>query len=162
MSARFDRRVGQHPAVALFGLPLLAVYFLVSYRVALTNLGVAAPPTGAPVVQGATWLGRWRMFTELRPRHTELVAETEGGDGLWVRVDLDSLYPNHWDEGPGYLRDDFLTDPRRVAGMAADLCVRTGAKAVRLTEVTWAKSPGQAEQPHVDEARADRGMHPCR
>ena len=114
MSARFDRLVGRHPSATLLTLMLLAGYFLVSYRVALANLGVAEPPAGAPAAQSLTWLGRWRMFTELRPRHTDLEADACDDAGHCTRVDLAALYPNHWDEGPGYLRDDFLRDPRRT------------------------------------------------
>lgn len=148
---------------SVVALQLLAVYFLVSYRVALANLGVAEPPRGAPAAQAFTWLGRWRMFTELRPRHTDLLAEARDPAGAWTPVDLAALYPNHWDEGPGYLRDDFLRDPARVALLAADVCARSpGAGGVRLTEVTWAKTPGEREQPRRDARTADRGTFPCR
>jgi hypothetical protein len=102
------------------------------------------------------------MFTELRPRHTDLVAEVRDAGGAWSPVDLATLYPCHWDEGPGYLRDDFLNDPHRVDQLAADVCVRTGGAAVRLTERTWQKTPGSAEQPPVDERRKDHGTRACR
>lgn len=148
-------------SVRLVALQLLAAYFLVSYRVALGNLGVAEPPRGFPAAQALTWLGRWRMFTELRPRHTDLLAETRDGAGGWSPVELAALYPSRWDEGPGYLRDDFLSDPGYVALLGADVCERTGAAAVRLTEITWDKTPGEREQPRRDERRTDRGTFPC-
>lgn len=162
MSARFDRLVGRHPSATLLTLMLLAGYFLVSYRVALANLGVAEPPAGAPAAQSLTWLGRWRMFTELRPRHTDLEADACDDAGHCTRVDLAALYPNHWDEGPGYLRDDFLRDPRRTGLLATDLCARTGATAIRLVEVSWARTPGTSEQPRRDETRLPRGETTCR
>lgn len=142
---------------ALLGLML---YFGLAYRVSLTNLGVAKPPLGLPAIQALTWLGRWRMFTELRDRHSDLIAEANRGE-RWSAIDLAERYPNHWDEGPGYLRDDFYGDPRRLEALAHDLC-QEGDESVRFTRITWAKSPGQDEQPHIDEDRAELGSFGCR
>ncbi|GDX82636.1 hypothetical protein LBMAG42_44470 [Deltaproteobacteria bacterium] len=141
---------------ALLGLML---YFGLAYRVSLTNLGVAKPPLGLPAIQAFTWLGRWRMFTELRDRHSDLLAEA-GRGGAWSAIDLAARYPNHWDEGPGYLRDDFYGDPRRLEALALDLCGLSD-EAVRFTRVTWAKSPGQHEQPHIAEDRSVLGSFDC-
>jgi hypothetical protein len=135
----------------LFALSLLAAYFLVSYRVALTGLGVARPPAGLPSAQALTWLGRWRMFTELRPEHVDLLAEVRTSD--WSAVDLAARYPCRWDEGPGWLRDDWLGDPRRLAELTNDLCAQTGATEVRLTEIRWPKTLGSREQPRIGERR---------
>ena len=138
-------------AAPLVALSLLAAYFLVSYRVALAAVGVARMPAGLPAAQALTWLGRWRMFTELRPEHMDLMAEVRTGD--WREVDLTALYPCRWDEGPGWLRDDWMDDPRRVDELATDLCRRTAADEVRLTRIRWPKTLGSREQPRTGAER---------
>lgn len=127
-------------------LVALALYFLVAYRAALAGLGVAERPAGAPVLHSLTWLGRWRMFTELRDQHVVLIAEAGGPQG-WAPVELSAWFPSHRDEGPGYDRDDYFDDPRRQAQLAAALCARVQAPAVRLSVRRFPKTLGQQAQP---------------
>jgi hypothetical protein len=127
-------------------LAAVAAYFAFCFAVALVELrGGDAPDELAR----RAWLGRWRMFTDLRTTHTDLAIEVDGAP-----VDPALLYPSRWDEGPGYTRDDFLDDPRRVAALARDVCARVPGDRVRLVRVRWAKTPGTREQPREDERRA--------
>ena len=146
-------------------LVALALYFLVAYRAALAGLGVAERPKAAPVIHSLTWLGRWRMFTELRQQHVVLVAEAgqlRAGTNAWEPIDLAAWFPSHRDEGPGYDRDDYFDEPKRQAQLAAALCRRTQATAVRLSVRRFAKTLGQQQQPETD-ARTDLlGEWPCR
>ncbi len=149
-----------HAEWKVVGLLLLGLYFLVGYRVSLTNLGVAAAPAGLPGLSGLTWLGRWRMFTELRDHHTRLRCEVEGPGG-WTELDLGARYPMRWDEGPGYERDDFYRDPARLADLARDRCAEPGATAVRFSLVRWKKTLGSREQPERDPQVEALGSWPC-
>lgn len=183
------------PALVL--LVALGAWLGVCYRFALANLGVAEAPAALAAWGDLFWLGRWRMFTDARPTHTDLVAEArmggasgsdtadggasgsgasgsgaagsgaaEGGGaegGAWVAVDLAALYPSRWDEGPGYLRDDLLEHPRRLAVLADATCRRVpgGPERIRFTLVEWPKTPGQVEQPR-DRATTQLLLdHPC-
>lgn len=148
-------------APVIVGLALLVAWFGVCYRFALAGLGVAEPPAALADGGDVFWLGRWRMFTDLRVDHTDLLAEAYVGTG-WVHADVETLYPSRWDEGPGYLRDDFLTRAGRLAAFAEDACGRVpGAARVRLTLVTWPKTLGQVDQPRVGETRRELLDHPC-
>jgi hypothetical protein len=144
--------------LSLFGL---AFFFLLSYRQALTNLGVAKAPGGVPHLQALTWLGRWKMFTDLRNHHTDFVAEAETPAG-YTKIDMAKRYVMHWDEGPGYQRDDFYADPGRLAELARDLCRDGGASSIRFTKVTWDKTRGQVAQPRTNESSEVLGSFPCR
>ncbi len=149
------------PGLKLFLLAGLAFYFLLSYRVALATLGVAQLPKGLPALQGVTWLGRWKMFTDLRDEHWDVEAEVQGASG-WTRLDLAERYPLHWDEGPGYLRDDYYQNPKRLSVLAADLCRIPGTRAARFTEVRWPKTRGQEAQPRTGEKRTELVSFGCR
>ncbi len=143
-------------------LGALAFYFVLAYRVALGTLGVAELPEGTPSLPGLTWLGRWKMFTDLRATHHDVLVEVQVA-GAWAPVDLAARYPTRWDEGPGWLRDDYYRDAARLQGLAATLCtVEAGATEVRFTEVRWPKTLGQVEQPRHDEVRTPLGSWPCR
>lgn len=146
----------------LVGLGLFAAWFLVCYRFALASLGVAQEPAGLAPYGDLFWLGRWRMFTDLRPIHTDLevYALTNGGEA-WV--DMPALYPSHWTEGPGYLRDDVLDNPDRLAVIGEDICQRlpTHPRAIRFTKVTWPKSVGQVDQPRTNATKTDLTTYPC-
>ena len=117
-----------------------------AYRVALANLGVAERPTAAPRVASLTWLGRFRMFTELRDQHVVFEAEARGAGG-WSPIDLAAIFPSHRDEGPGYQRDDLYRDPRRLDALGRALCDRLDTPAVRFSVRRWPKTLGRVEQP---------------
>jgi hypothetical protein len=138
----------------LVAVGLLLVYLFVSYRQALAGLGVAEPPAGITMLNDIFWLGRWRMFTELRNTHTDLEVELRAGASR-TPVDLTRLYPSRWPDGPGYLRDDFYRHERRVAALAVDVCERVGTPGaeVGVTLVTWTKTLGQVAQPRTDARR---------
>lgn len=139
----------------------LVAYLGVCYRSSLAYLGVADMPAGVAGANDLFWLGRWRMFTELRAAHTDLDAEALVGD-RWEARSLAALYPSAWDEGPGYLRDDFYTRPERLGRLADDLCGRTpGATRVRFTLVTWARTRGQVDQPRTDATRTELADTAC-
>lgn len=127
----------------LLALLLLGLYLLGG--VASAEAGFA-DPDGSARMERVFWLGRWRMFTDLRTRHSGIDAELRR-DGAWAPVDLAAVYPSRWDEGPGWLRDDFVDDAPRVRRLVLDLCRRTGADAARLTRVRWQKTLGQREPP---------------
>lgn len=131
------------------GLSGVALYFLLCFLLALSGFG--GTPAWLAALEPVLWPGRWRMFTDLRTTHTDLDVDV-WNDG-WTAVDPASLYPARWDEGPGYTREAFLSDPARVEGLARDLCARTGGRRVRLTRVVFAKSPGLREQPRIDAVR---------
>ena len=141
-------------------LMALGLYLLACYRASLTGLGVAAAPAGAPALRGLTWLGHWRMFTEKRDHHVDLEARVWSG-GTATVVDLGARYPQRWDDGPGYLRDDFYEDPRRLAVLAADLCTLPGAARVELTLLRWPKQPGVAGAPREGLTRRDLAAQDC-
>lgn len=147
---------------ALVSLVALGVWFGVCYRFALANLGVAEPPAALAAWGDVFWLGRWRMFTDARPEHSDLLAEARVG-GAWAPVDLGALYPSRRDEGPGYLREDFLEHPRRVAALAEATCARVpGApERIRFTSVRWPKTLGQVEQPRDRATTREVLDHPC-
>ena len=145
----------------LLSLFALTLFFLLAYRQALTNLGVAKSPAGVPHLQNLTWLGRWKMFTELRNHHTDFVAEAQTPEGTWVPIDLAKRYVLHWDEGPGYQRDDFYADPGRLAELATDLCRDGGSTSIRFTLYTWDKTRGQVAQPRTNEKTTDLGRFTC-
>ena len=138
---------------ALAGLAAVAFYLLLCFRFALEGFDAPNPPTGTSALESILWIGRWRMFTDLRTAHTDLDLEVQRAGGDWEPVAMASLYPARWDEGPGYTRDAFLGDSARVAALAEDVCARTGGSAVRFTRVTFQKTPGAAEQPRSGEVR---------
>jgi hypothetical protein len=140
----------------LIALVLLAVWFVGCLRFALVTLGAAPPPGVLADAGDWFWLGRWRMFTDLRPFHTDLAVESRVGSA-WIDVDLATWYPSRWDEGPGYLRDDFYENPGRLRRMAADLCVRLGSDPdrIRFTLVRWPKTLGSVEQPRDEATRTE-------
>lgn len=139
--------VAARPLV-IVGLTLLATYFVLCFHLALAGFGLVGEPAWLRALEPALWAGRWRMFTDLRTTHTDL--DVERLDADWQPMDLAAFYPMHWDEGPGYTRDAFLDDPRRIAALADDLCARTDARALRLTRVVFDKTPGSREQPRVN------------
>ncbi len=147
---------------ALVGLGAVGIWFGVCYRFALANLGVAEPPAALAAHGDLFWLGRWRMFTDQRPMHTDLTVEALGG-GSWAWVDLEALYPSDWSEGPGYLRDDLLENPQRLKRLAQDACRRVAGvpERLRFTKVTWPKTLGQMEQPRVGAFFAEILDHRC-
>jgi hypothetical protein len=130
------------------GLAGLALYMLLCFRVALGGFSGFHKPPLVAALEPALWVGRWRMFTDLRTTHTDLDAALLRDD--WQALDLATVYPARWDEGPGYSRSAFLGDPLRVAALADSLCRRTDARAVRLTQVVFDKTLGSAEQPRVN------------
>jgi hypothetical protein len=127
-------------------LAALAAYFVVAYRVALSDLGVAEPPAAARAAKSLTWLGRWRMVTELRDHHVILEAEAQRA-GQWAPVDLSAVFPSQRDEGPGHQRDDLYRSPRRLDRLGAALCHRSGADAVRFAVHRFPKTLGSRAQP---------------
>ncbi len=157
--SRTTPRVLRLPAALV--LAGLVAYFGVCYRFSLAYLGVAEPPAGLAGASDLFWLGRWRMFTELRATHTDLEAAAFVGDA-WVPVDLAALYPSRWAEGPGYLRDDFHGRPERLARLAEDVCARVpGAARTRFALITWPRTLGQVEQPRDGATRSELYDEPC-
>lgn len=136
----------------------LGLYLLVCYRASLADLGVAQPP--ARLAGRFTWLGHWRMFTERRPDHVDLEARVQVGAD-WTLLDLATRYPQRWDDGPGYLRDDFYQDPGRLRTLALDLCTLPQARAVELTLLRWPKQPGVAGAPREGLNRRDLLHQDC-
>lgn len=132
-------------AAALVGL---ALYFVACWPFARAQLGTVTLPAWAAPLAPWTWLGRWRMFTELRPYHHDIVIDALV-DGRPEPVDLAALYPNHWPDGPGYTRDDFYRDPRLVAALDTDLCARVPGppQSLRWTHLRWPKTLGSRDQP---------------
>lgn len=118
----------QGAAVAF--LAATALYLLGGYRMSLAELGYApAPAVGA--VQPWFWAAQFHMFNEPRPTVAKVGAEMEAG-GRSAPVDLEALYPTLREEGPGYARRRFTSDPQRVARLAADLCRHGGGESVHL------------------------------
>lgn len=140
---------------------MLAVYLILCYRVSLSNLGVASEVRGAPSLMRATWPGRWRMFTELRNEHKALVAEREN-EGVFQRIDLDLRFQVRRDEGPGFHRDDFYGDPRRLQSLANVLCADAPGRSIRFRLERWKKTLGQVEQPKTNLQIDELGSWPCR
>ena len=135
--------------LVLAGLAAMAMYLLLCFRVALGGYeGFDTPPLLA-TLEPALWAGRWRMFTDLRTTHTDLDVEIRVS-GEWQPLNLATLYPLRWDEGPGYTREAFLVHEPRVRALALDLCERTHAEAVKLSRVIFDKTPGSAIQPRVN------------
>ena len=124
----------QLPALAL--VLGCAVYLLGGFVTALDHA-----ESGAHSGPDLFWLGRFRMFTELRPHHVTLAAERHTGAG-WETVSLPTLYRSRWPEGPGYLRNTFRRDPKLREQLADSLCGRVEARRVRLSEVRWPKLLG--------------------
>ena len=118
----------------------VALYLLLGAHSAVQILS-GQPPGADPF-----WLGRFKMFTDLRPHHTALVAEVRQG-GAWRALALEEAVPSSWQEGPGYNRSSFYRHPDRLAALAAAVCEHAGAEAVRLGVTRWEKTLGSAEQP---------------
>ena len=138
--------------LAWAGLALWAAYLLAGWACARASLGAMELPGWARPLQAWTWPVRWRMFTDLRDQHDTLTLEVREGEGT-RRLDPGALFPCDWDEGPGYLRDDFLRDPAAVGPFAREACHRVGAgPGARLTLVLqrWPRIPGQVAQPVRD------------
>lgn len=142
-------------------LAALAAYFVIAYRVALSDLGVAEPPATMRAAKTLTWLGRWRMFTELRDHHVILEAEALQA-GRWAPVDLSAIFPSQRDEGPGHQRDDLYRSPRRLDQLGAALCLRSGAEAVRFAVHRYPKTLGSRAQPAQGATVEPLGDRRCR
>ncbi len=142
------------PAVALVGL--LAAYLFGGFWTTLS-----ATDSGAHESSDFFWLGRFRMFTSLRPDHGALEAERKTDAG-WERVSLAAVYRDDWPEGPGYARNTFRRDPALREDLAASLCQRVDGTAVSLLEVRWPKSLGTYEQPRTDVETRVLGEYICR
>jgi hypothetical protein len=134
------------PALVL--LLALVAWFGVCYRFALVSLGVAEAPAAVAAWSDLFWLGRWRMFTDTRPEHVDLLAEARVAEA-WQSIHLAAFYPSRRDEGPGYLRDDFLEHPKRLEALAAATCARIPGppERIRFTLVRWPKTLGHVDQP---------------
>jgi hypothetical protein len=107
-----------------------ALYLLGGYRMSLAELGYEPAPALVSV-RPWFWAAQFHMFNEPRPTVARLGAEMERGAG-WEAVDLEVYYPTLRQEGPGYARRRFTSDPGRVALLAADLCRQAGGEAVHL------------------------------
>ena len=125
----------------LIGLAAVAVYLLLGVHSAVGILSGGGAPASDPY-----WLGRWKMFTDLRPHHTDLQASVRR-DGAWQTVDLAAVLPNSWQEGPGYDRKAFWSHPERLEALATHTCQHTGAEAIAFSARRWEKTLGAPEQP---------------
>lgn len=145
------------------GLVLWGLYLLLGWAAARASLGAMELPPALRPLQTWTWPVRWRMFTDLRDQHESLLLELREGE-CTLRIDPERLFPNRWDEGPGYLRDDFLRDPAAVGPLAQAVCARKGAgtgASVILTLQRWPRTPGQVEQPTNDARTFPLWRVPC-
>ncbi len=142
-------------APVLIGLLAVAVYLLMGVYSAAGVLSDAEQDDSDPF-----WLGRFKMFTDLRPHHTELRASVLE-DGAWAELALWEVFPNAWQEGPGYHRRMFWSDPERLAGLAGQVCRRTDAEAVRLRVVRWHKTLASVSQPEQDREERPLLEQPC-
>ncbi len=127
----------------LIGLAAVVVYLLLGVNSAVGILSGAGHTGTDPY-----WLGRWKMFTDLRPQHTALHASVHR-DGSWVPVDLAAVFPNAWQEGPGYDRKMFWGHPQRLAAFAEHTCRETGGEAIVVWVSRWDKLLASAHQPEV-------------
>jgi hypothetical protein len=140
----------------LVGLALMALYLL-------GGVVSAAERITSPGHEGADlfWLGRWQMFTDLRPHHTELRAEF-WQRGVWTEVELTDVCPNSWQEGPGFHRSSFWRDGQKLGALGRQICAETDSPRVRLYAVRWDKSLGSLSQPEVGLVRRDLLEAECR
>lgn len=106
------------------------------------------------------WLSRFKMFTTFRPHHSTLQAEARHGQA-WSPIALEAVFPNRWQEGPGYNRPAFWRDPERLGALAAHACTATGAEAVRVSVLRWEKTLATSEQPVRGAERRDLLEAPC-
>ncbi|MFT5686244.1 MAG: hypothetical protein ACI8RZ_007200 [Myxococcota bacterium] len=139
----------------LIGLAAVAVYLLLGVNSAVGILSGSGHPKSDPY-----WLGRWKMFTDLRPQHAELRASVHL-DGVWAPVALAEVFPNSWQEGPGYHRKTFWSHPDRLAALAEHTCQETGAASVRLWAHRWDKTLASAEQPVLNPEERTLLEQPC-
>ncbi len=133
----------------LVGLALMSLYLL-------GGVFSAAERITSPGHEGSDffWLGRWKMFTDLRPHHTELRAETwQHGD--WTGLELTEVCPSAWQEGPGFHRSSFWRDGRKLGDLERQVCAETGTQRVRLYTVRWDRTRGSSSQPEVGLVRRD-------
>lgn len=138
-------------AGALLVVTFLLGLDLVGLHMAMVQLKWTKPFSFLQVVPELAYFGKWRMFTDTRPTH--LVVGAEGWTGTdWTPIDLPTLYPCRWIEGPGYERGGFRRDPERMEAFARHICQRTtkSFERVRLSEVTWPRTPGSVDQPQFD------------
>jgi hypothetical protein len=138
--------------VAFAFLGLLALYLL--------GAALEAPDGQGEVGQPVFWLGRWRMFTDLRDKHEDIEVIAISGDREQA-LELASLYPSAWDEGPGYLREDFYARPERRAAWVRSLCARSRASALELWLLRWPRRPGQPAIPAEGIERELLWSGPC-
>jgi hypothetical protein len=143
----------------LAGLGAYAVYSGLAFWLALGGFSGFESPAAVKALDPVLWVGRWRMFTDLRTTHTDLDLAVLGDD--WQPVELAALAPLHWNEGPGYTRDAFLRDNGRLVQLAGELCTLTAGQAVRLTAVVFDKTPGNVEQPRVNPRSTRLLEHDC-
>lgn len=130
-----------------------ALYLLVGLRVALGDLGYA-PPLLPPRPDEWFWAAQFHMFNEPRPVANVVTGTIDTPTGP-VALDLPALYPTLREEGPSYARSRFLSDPRRLAALAADVCSRQAGTRVRLTLTKVPKLGG-------DPQTVALGEWPCR
>ena len=154
--SRPDQRTTPPPArpLVLVGLGLVAAYLGLGLASAVWSL------SGEASESRWFWLGRFRMFTDLRPHHIALQARIES-DGQWRDLDLATVYPSAWQEGPGYDRGSFWKDAGRVSGLAESLCQRTGAAAVQLSVARWEKTLASHTQPMVNPEHRELLVRRC-
>ena len=124
----------------LVGMSGLVVYFLLCFHFALRS--------GVP---GWSYFGGWKMFTTRDRYHAVLTADALVA-GEWSPVDLEALFPYHWDSGPRYARGPFRRNPHRIRVLAASTCNRMeeNPEAIRLRQTKWKKTLGQYEQPREE------------
>jgi hypothetical protein len=86
----------------------------------------------------ATWMGSWWMFTKRTRQNTAL--------------DLEAERAGQWESGLRFERPYFRMSGHLTAALAQATCRRLEkagkpSDAVRVSEATWAKTLGSAEQP---------------
>ena len=139
----------------LIGLAAVAAYLLLGVHSALGILS-----GGGALDSDPYWLGRWKMFTDLRPHHSDLQASVRR-DGTWQHVDLAAVLPSSWQEGPGYDRKTFWSHPERLEALATHTCQHTGGEAIVLWARRWEKTLGAMEQPAHDPEERRLLERPC-
>lgn len=126
----------------------LAVYFGTAYRWALEK----DVPDWLKARPWSLWLGTWQMFTYIDPSATVVLAEAQV-DGEWQDIDLDALFPFHWESGPRYARTSFRKSGSKMRVLAEATCGRLDdrlgiqAERVRFRSERIAKTKGENPQP---------------
>jgi len=135
-------------------IPVLLFMGLLVFYLSTANLWALkkhAPPRWTRTIPGYTWFGGWKMFTGRDPGHSMIVAKAKVADD-WQKVDLDKLFPTHWESGPRYARTWFRKSPRAMRTLAQATCGRLEAQAgiqaerVRFDVVRWKKRLGDKRQ----------------